>query len=215
MSIITELLLTRHGEARCNAAGIVGGPKTCTGLTDRGRQQVACLAARLRREQASRAIAAVYAGPRQRLRESGQIIADTLGVPLVVEKGLEGPDHGEADGRPWHEVKTAFRGSPESHPDQRWAIGSETWNAFLGRATAFLTTLIENHEGDRIVLAAHGEIIIAAHTLLLGLRVGVPVGFVTDHAGLTRWQLHRNRFGDRRWLLAVHNDLAHLKELAL
>ena len=26
MSIITELLLTRHGEARCNAAGVVGGP---------------------------------------------------------------------------------------------------------------------------------------------------------------------------------------------
>jgi probable phosphoglycerate mutase len=214
MSVTTELLLTRHGQARCNAAGIVGGPKTCTGLTDLGRQQVETLATRLRQEHTSRAVAALYAGPRRRLQESGQIIADILEMPLNVEPGLDGPDHGTADGRPWHEVKTAFRGSPESSPDRPWAAGSETWNGYLRRATAFLATLIERHEGERIVLAAHGETVIAAHTLLLGLPPGRQASFVTDHASLTRWQRHRNRFGDHRWLLAVHNDIAHLKEIA-
>jgi probable phosphoglycerate mutase len=36
------------------------------------------------------------------------------------------------------------------------------------------------------------------------------VGFATDHTGLTRWQLHRNRFGRTVWTLAAHNDTAHL-----
>lgn len=214
MSITTELILTRHGQAHCNVAGVVGGPKTCTGLTELGRLQVKALADRLREEHAQRAVVAVYAGPRQRLRESGRIIANALGLPLAIEPGLDGPSHGTADGRPWHEVKTAFRGAPDSSPDRPWAAGSETWNAYLKRATAFLTTLIERHDGDRIVFAAHGETIIAAHTLMLSLPTRKCGSFVTDHAGLTRWQRNRNRFGDERWLLAAHNDTAHVEGIA-
>jgi hypothetical protein len=37
MAVITTLILTRHGEAHCNVAHIVGGDTACTGLTDRGR----------------------------------------------------------------------------------------------------------------------------------------------------------------------------------
>jgi 2,3-bisphosphoglycerate-dependent phosphoglycerate mutase len=35
-----ELLIARHGEAHCNRNQIVGGPKGCKGLTDRGRRQI-------------------------------------------------------------------------------------------------------------------------------------------------------------------------------
>jgi probable phosphoglycerate mutase len=213
VGITSELLLTRHGQAHCNVAGVVGGPETCTGLTDLGRQQVKALAARLRDEHERSAIAAVYSGPRLRLKESGRIVAEALELTLVVEAGLDGPCHGEADGRPWYEVKNRFRGAPDTHPDRPWAAGSETWNSFLLRATAFLSTLLERHEGGRIVLAAHAETIIAAHTLLLGLSPLTRATFITEHASLTRWQQHKNRFGDRRWLLAVHNDTAHLAGL--
>jgi probable phosphoglycerate mutase len=194
-------------------AGVVGGPKTCTGLTDLGRRQVEALAARLRDERERSPIAAVYSGPRLRLTESGLILAEALGLTLVVEAGLDGPRHGEADGRSWHEVKSAFHGAPDAHPDRPWAAGSETWNGFLRRATAFLSTLLERHEGDRIVLAAHGETIIAAHTLLLSLSPLTRASFIAEHASLTRWQQHENRFGNRRWLLATHNDTAHLAGL--
>ena len=29
--IVTEIVIARHGNAVCNAAGLVGGPATCTG----------------------------------------------------------------------------------------------------------------------------------------------------------------------------------------
>ena len=108
MGITSELLLTRHGQAHCNIAGVVGGPETWTALTDLGRQQVKALAARLLDEHERSAIAAVSSGPRLRLKESGHIVAEALELPLVMEAGLDGPHHGEADGRPWYEVKNAF-----------------------------------------------------------------------------------------------------------
>jgi broad specificity phosphatase PhoE len=51
MAVITTLILTRHGEAHCNVAGIVGGDRACTGLTDWGRRQVELLAGRLHAEE--------------------------------------------------------------------------------------------------------------------------------------------------------------------
>ncbi|WP_433235578.1 histidine phosphatase family protein [Streptosporangium sp. CA-135522] len=211
--IVTELIFVRHGQAQCNADGVVGGPHTCTGLTDLGRQQMTLTAARLATEHETAPFTHVYAGPRLRLRESGRILADALDLPLIISTPLDGPVHGEADGKPWHEVKTAFRGGPHAHPDQPWAAGSDTWNGYLQRAGAVLADLICHHQGARVLFAAHGETVLAAHTLLLDLQPGLVAGFTVDHSSITRWQLHRNRFDDERWMLQHHNDITHLAAL--
>ncbi|MFF4989730.1 histidine phosphatase family protein [Streptosporangium saharense] len=211
--IVTELVLTRHGQARCNLDGLVGGPRTCTGLTELGKRQATLTAQRIADEHANAPITTLYAGTRLRLRQTGEIYATVLGLSLIVEPGLDGPIHGDADGRPWHEVKTAFGGGPHAHPDQPWATGSDTWNGYLRRAGTFLADLIERHDGDRVLFAAHGETVLAVHTLLLGLPPGAEAGFTVDHGSLTRWQLHLNRLGRRRWMLDRHNDTAHLAVL--
>lgn len=212
--ISTELIFIRHGEAQCNADGVVGGPRTCTGLTDIGRTQMTLAAARLLTEHETSPFTRVYAGTRQRLRESGRILADAVGLPLITSHALDGPVHGDADGKPWHEVKTAFQGGPHAHPDQPWAPGSDTWNGYLKRAGAVLADLIRNHQGERVLFAAHGETVLAAHALLLDLRPGLTTSFTVDHASITHWQLHRSRFGVERWMLLCHNDTAHLHESA-
>ena len=66
MAVITSLLLTRHGEARCNVVGVAGGEKTCTGLTERGRIQVRLLAERLGAEAPADVL---YAAPRRRVQD--------------------------------------------------------------------------------------------------------------------------------------------------
>lgn len=217
MALTTELLIARHGEAHCNVGGLVGGPQTCTGLTRRGRNQIAALASRLRTEQQSgQHIDVVYAGTRLRVQQSGRILAEILGLPLHIEPGLDGPRHGNADGSPWHQIKTAFGGPPSSRPDDPWAPGSETWHNYLRRAGAFLTQLLDRHTDQRLLIAGHGETVEAAHTLLLDLpdNACTRIGFVTDHASLTRWQRHRNRLGRIVWLLAAHNDTTHLRQAA-
>lgn len=209
MAVITSLLLTRHGEAHCNVAGVAGGEKTYTGLTERGRTQVRLLAERLCAETPADVL---YAAPRRRVRESAQILSGTLGLPVRIEPELSGPDHGEADGRLWDEIKAAFGGPPQSDPDRPFASGSETWNQYLARAGEALPGLIRRHDGQRILIAGHGETVDAAATLLLGLSPGssTRIGFESAHASITRWNMQRNRFGQEAWILAALNDTRHL-----
>jgi probable phosphoglycerate mutase len=209
MAVITTLILTRHGEAHCNVARIVGGDRACTGLTDRGRHQVELLADRLHAEEPCHVL---YTTTRRRTQESAEILSGRLGLPVRVELGLTGPHHGDADGRPWDEIKAAFGGPPHSDPSRPYAPGSETWNQYLARACAALADIVERHRGQRILIAGHGETIDAAARLFLGLAPGFSTraGFETSHAAITRWHMSRNRLGQELWILAAHNDTRHL-----
>jgi len=212
MAITTELVLARHGEAICNKEGIVGGETGCTGLTPRGHAQARRLAKRLAADHSVRPFEAFYATPRLRVRQTAQAVTDALGVRPTIVDDLRGPDHGDADGRPWREIKTAFGGPPQHDPDRPYATGSETWNQYLTRAMTALDRIINRHRGQRILITAHGETIEAAHCLLLGLtpETRAALGFITDHACVTRWERHVNRFGREVWMLACHNDTSHL-----
>ena len=211
---ITELLLARHGEAVCNVRGIVGGERGCTGLTDRGRRQVARLAERLLAEEALRPFDVIYSTPRRRCRETANIVTTVLGVPAQLDLELRGADHGDADARPWREVKDAFGGPPQHDPHRPYAPGAGSWAQYLRRGTGALARIIADHPDQRVLILAHGETIEAAHTLLLGLppETCIRARFVTDHASLTRWQLHTNRLGQQVWMLCAHNDTQHLAE---
>lgn len=116
MTVTTELVLTRHGEANNNATGTVGGERGCTGLSPRGRTQIQRLAHRLAAEHQQRPFNAFYGTPRRRVRESIDIITEALPVAVTIVEDLRGPDHGDADGRPWHDIKTTFGGPPQHNP---------------------------------------------------------------------------------------------------
>lgn len=133
MAVTTELVLARHGEANNNATGTVGGERGCTGLSPQGREQAQRLALRLAHEHAEQPFDAFYGTPRRRVRDTAEIIGQALSLAVTVVDALRGPDHGDADGRPWLEVNTAFGGPPQHNPDRPYATGSETWNPH-GRA---------------------------------------------------------------------------------
>ena len=207
--ITAELVLVRHGEAHCNRDGVVSGPGTCTGLTVPGKIQIEQVARTLKADTAGAPMHALYCGPRRRLRESARILSDLLELPLHVDDALDGPRHGEADGRSWRAVKDGFGGGPHTHPDRPWAQGSDTWSGYLQRAAAGLQGLLARHEGQRIVLACHGETVMAAYALLLGLTPSAAARFTIEHASVTWWQRERNRFGAERWLLLRHGDTSY------
>lgn len=214
VAVITRLILARHGEAHCNVAGLAGGEKTCTGLTARGRTQAGQLAARLRGEHQADPVDVLYSAPRRRVMETTQILSAGLGIPVHVEPGLNGPRHGEGDGQPWDQIKAEFGGPPRSEPGRPYARGSETWTEYLERAGHVIGGLVRRHHGQSILIVGHAETVEAAATLLLGLSEGActRIGFETSHASLTRWHLHRNRFGHEVWMLSALNDTSHLRQ---
>ncbi|MGI8311717.1 histidine phosphatase family protein [Saccharopolyspora hattusasensis] len=209
MPVTTELVLARHGEAACNTAGLVGGPRTCTGLTKRGRDQAARLAARLTTEPA---FDVLYTSPRRRTQDTAATLGAALNLRARTDNELRGLDHGTADGHDWTSIKTRFGGRPQRYPHRPIADDAETWNTYLTRTRQTLARLITRHEGQRILIAAHGETIEATFALLLNQHSSEtePAGIITGHASLTRWQQHRNRFGHSVWMLAAHNDIQHL-----
>jgi 2,3-bisphosphoglycerate-dependent phosphoglycerate mutase len=212
MVMTSELVIVRHGEAACNAAGVAGGERGCTGLTERGRHQARSLAERLAAEHAQRPFDTFHTTPRLRARQTADEISARLGLPPTVEVDLRGPDHGDADGQPWHHIRAAFGGNPRRYPDRPYAPGSETWNQYLRRVGSALRAVLDRNAGRRVLIAGHRETVEAAHTLLLGLPPGscVGLGFITGHACLARWQHHVDRYGQAVWKLAAHNDGWHL-----
>jgi len=186
----TELVLVRHGQGVCNAAGVIGGPGDRRGLSDLGRHQSERLAERLADMHARRPFEAVLTSPRPRVVESAGIIAARLGLALVVVHELRGQEFGAADGRPWDEVVRGFGGPPPHDPDRPIAEGAEPWNAYADRVLGALAALLEAHPGERLLLVAHGKTSGLAGAMLSGAadpRAEAPA-FVLEHGELSHWR---------------------------
>ncbi|CAI7975826.1 MULTISPECIES: histidine phosphatase family protein [unclassified Parafrankia] len=209
----TDLLLVRHGEAHCDTAGIAGGDLGCTGLTRRGRSQAERAARRLTvMHTTERRVDAVYADPRRRVRETAEIIAGRLRMPVILESRLTEPCHGSADGQPWADIWTTFGGTPADRPDDPVAPGAESWNHFVDRAAAGLRHMVERHRGQRALLITHAATVEVAHATMLGLPNGPDprAAFVLAHASITWWSHRASETGPPRWHLVWHNSTAHL-----
>jgi len=214
----TRLILARHGQAHCNVRGIIGGPRGCTGLTDHGRHQARQLADRLRAYHTQTPITAVYTTPLPRVRETADIIAVHLVLPVTVEHNLREPDYGDADGKPWTDVVTAFGRIPAQHADHPIAPGAETWTTYLHRAAAILRDILAGHTGETILVVGHGETVTAAAYFFLGLAADLraSVAFAVDYASITRWEQQPLAWTQPgagwRWTLLTHNGTAHLSQ---
>jgi probable phosphoglycerate mutase len=208
----TELLIARHGEAWCNREQIVGGPRSCRGLTDTGRAQSHRLARKLRAIHEQRPITVLYTTPLRRVRETAAILAPALGIDAIVEPDLREADYGDADGRPWVDVVAAFDGVPASEPDRPIAAGAEAWSQYLHRSMAALRSILDRHAGQRVLIVGHGETVTTAAHLMLDLptTTRTRAAFAAHPASLTIWEqqpLAWTRPGAGwRWTLVRHND---------
>lgn len=217
----TRLILTRHGQAHCNVNGIVGGTRGCTGLTDHGRHQAQLLARRLEAEQAPQAITAAYTTPIRRARETADIVADILDLPIHTADDLREPDYGNADGQPWTDVVAAFGRIPAEHPHQPIAPGAESWADYLYRATTTLREILDRHTGEAVLIVGHGETVTTAahHFLALGAEHRASVAFAAHYASITRWEQQplaaTSASEGWRWTLTTHNDTTHLNANSL
>ena len=132
---MTTLLLVRHGETDWNAEGRLQG-HTDRPLNDYGRRQAAALAEEL----AGREIDAIYASDLARARETAEIVAARIGLPVALDVGLReknwgslgGPDavrartgssyEGESDrGPPRAHARAPSTASPSATPDDAGA----------------------------------------------------------------------------------------------
>ncbi|MGO9027845.1 MAG: histidine phosphatase family protein [Acidimicrobiales bacterium] len=216
----TRLVLIRHGEAECNVSGVCGGPKGCTGLTERGVNQVKALRLRLGTTGGLAGADALYASVLARAVQTAELVAPVLRevradgsmgpIPAVqVDCGLCELHPGQADGLDWVEFSERF-GDPDwdNEPERPIAPGGESWAGFVRRVTGTLEQLVARHPGELVVVACHAGVIEASLLAMLpvaGGREGARLQLRTSHASLTTWEID-----GERWRLLGYNDAAHL-----
>ena len=216
----TRLVLVRHGEAVCNVSGVCGGRAGCTGLTERGIQQVELLRDRLAVTGELVGTDALYASVLPRAIQTAEFLAPALvggdgpGLSVISECGLCELHPGEADALTWAEFGERFGQLDwDENPDQVIAPGGESWTGFVNRAADMLMMLADRHPGQLVVVACHAGVIEASLLGLLpvaGGRQGARLQLRTQHASLTSWEVD-----DGRWRLLGYNDSAHLVAGAL
>lgn len=221
----TRVVLVRHGEAACNVAGVVGGRRGCTGLTEQGVAQVTALARRLARTGELAGVAALYASRLPRAIETARRLAPALdrwrdGPPLdvVADCGLCELHPGEADGLRWEEFAARYAEPDwDTDPGRPLSPGGESWTGFVDRAAAAVEQVADAHRGGLVVVACHAGVVEATMLRFLGIAADRPrLRLRTRHASLTAWARAEDDGPGAppgaapagRWLLERYNDVA-------
>jgi broad specificity phosphatase PhoE len=135
---VTTIYLARHGETEWNAQGRWQGHED-TALNERGREQARELATRL----ADVPFAAVYSSDLSRARETAEIVVSGRDLPIATDPRLREIDVG------------SWQGLTNAELDGRERDG-ETLEAFRDRVLAAFRDLGERHNGENVLVVAHG-----------------------------------------------------------
>jgi broad specificity phosphatase PhoE len=170
---VTQLLLTRHGETDWNSAGRWQGHSD-TPLNEVGRRQARALADLLD------GVDAIYSSDLARARETAEIVAERLGLPVRLDPRLRERGFGSWEGLTTTEIERRF---VDDH--RRWqggdgfgAADAEPFDAFASRIHAFVDDVLRLHADETVLVVAHGGSIRVVHALARGLD------YVRDHRSI-------------------------------
>ena len=193
------LLLARHGQTDWNATRRFQG-ETDVGLSARGRAQATALGRALN----GRRLAAVYASPLRRARETAVIAAaDT--APVTAVEALRELSLGQWEGRTVDEIRgekgdpyLAWLRAPHDCPPP----GGEPLDRVAARVRGALARIATAHDDeDEVLVVAHGGVISVYACTLLGSSFNSLWRLRVDNCSLTVVKPPR---------LSSINDTAHL-----
>jgi probable phosphoglycerate mutase len=209
----TRVFVIRHGESQAQAAHILSGHDTCTGLTDLGRAQVGALNARLVRTGELGPVGAVYTSILPRARETSEILQPALGGVVATSECAWCEIHsGEAEGMEFDAMRVKYMSGvryadPYAHP----IPDGESWADLYTRVGTRLQRAVDDHEGETVVVVGHGGTIGASFVAFGHLPMLQATEIVHDvhNSSITEWA-----GSDGRWRLVRFNDAAHLHDVA-
>lgn len=176
---VTTLHLVRHGQSEWNVVRRLQGQVADVPLTALGLEQARAAARTL----AGAEIAAVHSSDLLRARQTADVIASALDLPVELDAGLREQSYGTLEGRPTDDVLAA---APYdfTDPDGR-APGGESIRDVHERVGGRLAAYVRRYAGRACVLVSHGDAIRVALAWLDGRGPGdvpwreTPNGSVT------------------------------------
>ena len=181
----TRIIAIRHGETAWNVDGRIQGHLDIP-LNDAGLRQ----AARAARALADESIAAIYSSDLLRAYATAEAVARASGAPLRAESDLRERGFGEFQGRTFKDIEA-------SHPEAAylWRTrdpgfvppgGGESLLMLRERIAAALERIAGRHQGEQIVLVAHGGVLDTLYRLATRQDLQAPRTWALANAALNR-----------------------------
>ncbi len=187
---------------------VVGGERTCTGLSPLGVRQAEALRDRFRREGPVH-LDALITSTLPRAYETAAIVGSALDVEFSA-RDAELVEHrpGDADGVLFADFASRFPAFDlRAEPDRPLAPGGESLNEFHARVHAAFDRIEQQFAGGTVMVVCHGGVIDVMFRRCLGIGVAATFELWTLNTSITEL-LH-----GERWVLRRYNDAAHLAGL--
>ena len=168
----TLVLYVRHGRTPTTGARLPGRAPGLH-LSDEGRAQAQAVAAAIAdRSETGQQVAAIYASPMERTRETAAPIARALGLRVRTAPGLNECDFGKWTGRRLKDLmKLKAWATVQRQPSAFRFPGGESFAEMQARITGQVADLVARHPGQTIVCVSHADPIKVA----LAQAVGTPL----------------------------------------
>ena len=208
---MTHLYLIRHGQALSAVRRTIGN----TELSPLGIKQAEHLRDRLA---ATGEIAAdvLIASTLLRAKQTAEIIAPALGLPILFDSEVEEWRDGAAEEWNLEEYKAIFDAAPfDQKPFLHIVPDAESWAQFMLRAGTSLNRITQAYAGKTIVIVCHGGIIDCSFISFLGMStLHLPRAFFNTHnTSITHW-IYDSYLGlPSSWILERYNDAMHLRDI--
>jgi 2,3-bisphosphoglycerate-dependent phosphoglycerate mutase len=213
----TRLVLIRHGESNVTVRRVIGGFRTCDGLSPLGVAQAQRLATRWAEQHDVKADF-VLTSQFARARQTADILLPSLGLEsLEVDDGFGEHDPGpDLDGVSFEEYVKRY-GMPDWNGDPHLEIfpGGETTAEFHRRVSGGLERLVRDRAGASIVVVCHGGVIDAVFRELTRSASVGSFELLTANTSITEFVGPSADSVSGNWQLVRYNDAAHLVGLPL
>lgn len=166
------MLLVRHGQTPTTGK-VLPGRAPGLHLADTGREQAETVARRIAAiEGPKRKVAAVYASPLERTRETAAPIAKALGLRVQRHKGLLEAEFGDWTGAELKKLsKLPEWRTVQRNPSGFRFPGGESFTEMQTRICGAIDQLRASHPGETVVAVSHADPIKAAVAHAMGTHL--------------------------------------------
>lgn len=203
---MTKIYLVRHGLTEWNVGGRFQGHSD-VGLAEVGMKQAKCLAEHF----PAKKIDAIYSSDLQRAVSTAGFIAERFGCEVIKTENLREMNFGAWEGLTFEQITARW---PEAEkqiffaPDDLTPPGGETFQDVEQRASRELEKIAAAHEGQHVVLVAHGAFL----RTVLTYALHIPLRYVWRiRQGNTA--VSRLTHGGHHFTVDYVNNVAHLEHL--
>ncbi len=169
----TIIYIVRHGQAELNAKKTIGGTFEPNPLTGKGKKQALELAKKLENIQIDK----IYSSDLSRARQTAEIIASKMALPVKINKLLRERSWGSLQNKTFEEAKRmypeAFEKEAEIEGHEafkfRYVKDMESLGEAISRFKHFLEMVTSKQQGKIILVVSHFDIIVG---YLVDLSIG-------------------------------------------